>query len=242
MPNESLDETFNTTLTTVVDAEVSDIIEDVRDIKDQMKISRSRNQVAYRLDQEAEKQRSEAACKIMVKNCRRYVEFDRSYLLLREHPEKMMNWAAQAAGINRQTLDGKSITPLTLVSAEVTGMIEVRPCKIHKNDGMQTELLKAMMAVTTIWTFVLRRRHSWKHLAFHNPEMGRIAWLALGHLLVIAKAYLDRRLFAARQFEDEFHATLSAQITRKAVGAKGKGTNKGGDGALTAQYFLKAVG
>lgn len=95
-PNQNLEDTFNTTLTTIIEGKISDIVEDIRDLKDQMKTSR--NQLAYLLYQEAEKQRSDAACKIMVKNWWQYVESNENYALLREHRENMINWAAQEAG------------------------------------------------------------------------------------------------------------------------------------------------
>ena len=288
MPNQNLEDTFNTTLTTIIEGKISDIVEDIRDFKDQSKTSR--NQLAYLLCQEAEKQHSDAACKIMVKNCWQYVESDENYALLREHRENMINWAAQVAGIDEKDIRhfhfdhrrGKSISPFTMVNvgnfytkqklmewyaqnfdkkgitewtneklshltngnnkAEANGMIKVEPC-IAAFDRMQTEPLKAMMAVITKLAPNLKWRHSWKHLTLQNPETEEyIAWLALDHLQGIAKVYLDRRLFTARQFEDEFHAVLGAQMTKKAVGAKGKGKSKGGEGVLTPEDFLKAVG
>ena len=57
---------MNVAITTDIENKIHDIVEDIKDLKDQMRTSR--NQMAYLLYQEADKQRIEAAGKIMVKN------------------------------------------------------------------------------------------------------------------------------------------------------------------------------
>ena len=65
MPPQQLEAAMNVAITSEIDSKIHDIVEDIRDFKDQMKASR--NQLAYLLYQEADKQRAEAAGKIMVK-------------------------------------------------------------------------------------------------------------------------------------------------------------------------------
>ena len=124
----------------------------------------------------------------------------------------------------------------------VNGQIRFEPC-IAAFDRMQTEPLNAVMATITKVNPGLKWKHSWKHLTLQDQDGGDyIAWLALDHLEGIAKTYIDKQHFEARQFENEFNTALGAIMTRKTIGNKGKGKTKGGEGVLSPDDFLKAVG
>ena len=284
MPPQELDVALTASLTTDIERKIHDIVEDIRDLKDQMKASQ--HQLAYLLYQEADKQRSEAASKIMVKNWWQFNETEEHYGLLCDHRENMIKWAAKELGISNRDIDkfhlrGKSISPFTMVNVgnhytklrmmdwfnetfdkkgwqewtndklstlpngnnkpEVNGMIKFEPC-IAGFDRMQTEPLKAIMAVITKLAPDLKWKHSWKHLTLQDPQSNEyLAWLALDHLEGIAKIYVDQKYFTARLFEDEFRAAFGNIMSKKTVGNKGKG-KKGGEGVLTPDDFLKAVG
>ena len=279
MPPQQLEAAMNVAITSEIESKIHDIVEDIRDLKDQMKASR--NQLAYLLYQEADKQRAEAAGKIMVKNWWQFAEADDNHGLLSEHRENIIQWAAKEAGINPKDIGkfhyehrrGRSMSPFTMVHVgshydkqklmewytqkpneklkhltngnnkpEVNGQLKFEPC-IAAFDRMQTEPLKAMMATITKVNPGLKWKHSWKHLTLQAQDSEEyIAWLALDHLEGIAKIYIDQQHFAARQFEDEFNTALGAIMTRKTIGNKGKGKTKGGEGVLTPEDFLKAVG
>ena len=287
MPQQ-LDLAMNVAITTDIENKIHDIVEDIKDLKDQMRTSR--NQLAYLLYQEADKQRIEAAGKIMVKNWWQYAEADDNHDLLSEHRENIIQWAAKEAGINPKDLGkfhyehrrGRTMSPFTLVHVGshhvkqklmewytqnfdkkgmvewdneklkhltngsnkpgVNGQIRFEPC-IAAFDRMQTEPLKAMMATIAKVNPDLKWKHSWKHLTLQDQDSGDyIAWLALDHLEGIAKIYIDKQHFEARQFENEFNTALGAIMTRKTIGNKGKGKSKGGEGVLSPDDFLKAVG
>ena len=98
------------------------------------------------------------------------------------------------------------------------------------------------MAVITKLAPDLKWKHSWKHLTLQDHQSNEyLAWLALDHLEGIAKIYVDQKYFTARLFEDEFRAAFGNIMSKKTIGNKGKG-KKGGEGVLTPDDFLKAVG
>ena len=115
----------------------------------------------------------------------------------------------------------------------VNGTIEIEPC-ISACDRMQTEPLKALMAVITKMTPTLQWKHSWKHLTIQNTETGEyIAWLAYDHLESMAKIYVNNTLYSARAFEDEFITAYGNIMSRKVIGNKGKGKgNPAAEGVL----------
>ncbi|CAE7598351.1 unnamed protein product [Symbiodinium natans] len=124
----------------------------------------------------------------------------------------------------------------------VNGMIKFEPC-IAAFDRMQTEPLKAIMTVITKMTPNLQWKHSWKHLTIQNTETGEyIAWLAYDHLEGFAKIYVNKNLYSARAFEEEFLTAYGNIMSRKVIGNKGKGKGSAAEGVLTASDFLKAVG
>eukprot|EP00438_Fugacium_kawagutii_P021332 Skav215883 [mRNA] locus=scaffold956:40284:41321:- [translate_table: standard] len=288
MKPQHLDDVMTLSLTTEIEHKIQDIVEDIRDLKDQMKASQ--HQLAYLLYQEADKQRATAASKIMLKNWWQYNETEEHYDLLCEHRENMFTWAAKEAGINSKDIGkfhyehrrGRNLSPFTMVTVdshytkskimewytqtfdkkgwqewtndklskltngqnkpEVNGMIKFEPC-IAGFDRMQTEPLKAIMAVITKLAPNLKWKHSWKHLTLQTVDHEEyLAWLALDHLEGIAKIYVDQEYFTARSFEDEFRNAFGNIMSKKTVGNKGKGKNKGGEGVLTPDDFLKAVG
>ena len=122
MPPQELDVALTVSLTIDSERKIHDIVEDIRDLKDQMKASQ--HQLAYLRYQEADKQRSEAASKIMVKNWWQFNETEEHYGLLCDHRENMIKWAAKEAGISNRDLEkfyfdhrrGKSISPFTMVN------------------------------------------------------------------------------------------------------------------------------
>lgn len=108
---------MNVAITSEIKSKIHDIVEDTRDLKDQMK--RSRNQLAYSLYQEADKQRAEAAGKIMVKNWWQFAEADDNHDLLIEHRENIIHWAAKEAGINPKDIgkfryERRTMSPFTM--------------------------------------------------------------------------------------------------------------------------------
>ena len=153
-----------------------------------------------------------------------------------------MDWFNEAfdkKGWQEWTNDKLSTLPNGNNKPEVNSMFE--PC-IAGFDRMQTEPLKAIMAVITKLAPDLKWKHSWKHLTLQDPQSNEyLAWLALDHLEGIAKIYVDQKYFTARLFEDEFRAAFGNIMSKKTVGNKGKG-KKGGEGVLTPDDFLKAVG
>lgn len=288
MRPQQLEEAMTMALTTEIEHKIQDIVEDIRDLKDQMKASQQ--QLAYLLYQEADKQRAESASKIMVKNWWQYNETEEHYSLLCEHRENMFIWAAKEAGINIKDIGkirfehrrGRNLSPFSMVTVdshytksrimewytqnfdkkgwqewtndklskltngnnkpEVNGMIKFEPC-IAGFDRMQTEPLKAIMAVITKLAPDLKWKHSWKHLTLQTLDRDEyLAWLALDHLEGIAKIYVDQKYFTARLFEDEFRTAFGNIMSKKTMGNKGKGKSKGGEGVLTPDDFLKAVG
>ena len=125
---------------------------------------------------------------------------------------------------------------------EVNGVIKLEPC-IAAFGRVRTEPLKAIIAVITKQAPSLKWKPSWKRPTLQDSENDEyIAWLAIDHLDAVAKIYVDRRYFDATLFEDEFKITYGTFLTKKAIGHKGKGKGKGGEGELTPDDFLKAVG
>ena len=289
MPPQQLEAAMNVAITSEIESKIHDIVEDIRDLKDQMKASR--NQLAYLLYQEADKQRAEAAGKIMVKNWWQFAEADDNHGLLSEHRENIIQWAAKEAGINPKDIGKfhyehaptrKINAPiyhgacwLPLRQAEADGMVHPKfwqkghgrmaQWKIETFDQWQQQTRSEW--ATQVWTLHCglwpyanrtaqgndgnnhkseprpQMEASWKHLTLQAQDSEEyIAWLALDRLEGIAKIYIDQQHFAARQFEDEFNTALGAIMTRKTIGNKGKGKTKGGEGVLTPEDFLKAVG
>ena len=128
---QNLDIDMNTAAIIDKGDKIQDVIEDIRDLKDQMNCSR--NQVSYLLCHEVDKQRTEAAGTFICKNFWQYMESEGSYELLCEHRENMITWMAKEAGISPKDLNtfhlehrrGKALSPLTMVN---TG-------NFHKQDG-----------------------------------------------------------------------------------------------------------
>ena len=271
------------------DNQIHDILDDIRDLKDQMKSSQS--QLAFLLYNEADRQRSAVAGKVMVKNWWQYNDpNEQGKHLLMEHRETMINAIAVEAGFSEKEITrfrfehrrGKQLSPFTMVDLgdfalkqqllesvnqkydkkgikeysneklnhlqsgnnkdSVNGTIKIEPC-ISAFDRMQTEPLKAIMAVITKMTPTLQWKHSWKHLTIQNTDSGEyIAWLAYDHLEGMAKIYVNSTFYSARAFEDEFIAAYGNIMSRKVIGNKGKGKGNAAEGVLTTGDFLKAVG
>ena len=271
------------------DNQIHDILDDIRDLKDQMKSSQS--QLAFLLYNEADRQRSAVAGKVMVKNWWQYNDpNEQGKHLLMEHRETMINAIAVEAGFSEKEITrfrfehrrGKQLSPFTMVDLgdfalkqqllesvnqkydkkgikeysneklnhlqsgnnkdSVNGTIKIEPC-ISAFDRMQTEPLKAIMAVITKMTPTLQWKHSWKHVTIQNTDSGEyIAWLAYDHLEGMAKIYVNSTFYSARAFEDEFIAAYGNIMSRKVIGNKGKGKGNAAEGVLTTGDFLKAVG
>ena len=266
--------------------EIKDLIEDMHDLRDQMKASQ--NQLAFLLYHEVDRQRGETARKIMVKNWWQYVEVnDANAQILFHHREAMISWVAKQADkdIEKFSYDhrkGRNISPFSMIDAGsfadrqkimewfmqngdkkgiaewnndklqtfqsgnnrdgINGYIKFEPC-ISTFDRLQTEPLKAIMTVISKLTPGTQWKHSWKHLTIQEKDTENyLAWVAIDHLHGTAKIYVAKKLFSARQFEDEFQAAYSANMSRKVIGNKGKGKRSEQEGVLTPGDFLKAVG
>ena len=105
------------------------------------------------------------------------------------------------------------------------------------------EPLKAIMTVISKLAPSTQWKHSWKHLTIQEKDTENyLAWVATDHLHGTAKIYVAKKFFSARQFEDEFQAAYSANMSRKVIGNKGKGKRSEQEGVLTPGDFLRAVG
>ncbi|OLQ05620.1 hypothetical protein AK812_SmicGene11139 [Symbiodinium microadriaticum] len=246
------------------DNQIHDILDDIRDLKDQMKSSQS--QLAFLLYNEADRQRSAVAGKVMVKNWWQYNDpNEQGKHLLMEHRETMINAIAVEAGFSEKEITrfrfehrrGKQLSPFTMVDLgdfalkqqlleSVNQKYDKKGIKEYSNEKLnhlQSGNNKAIMAVITKMTPTLQWKHSWKHLTIQNTDSGEyIAWLAYDHLEGMAKIYVNSTFYSARAFEDEFIAAYGNIMSRKVIGNKGKGKGNAAEGVLTTGDFLKAVG
>ena len=103
--------------------EIKDIIGTLRDLKDDAQTHR--NQIAYLLYTNVEKQRAESATKILVKNFWKYPETS-DILMQQQHREAIIQRFAKEAGvtedqINKFTFDhkkGRQISPFTMIDTK----------------------------------------------------------------------------------------------------------------------------
>ena len=103
--------------------EIKDVISTLRDLKDDARTHR--NQIAYLLYTNVEKQRAESATKILVKNFWKYSETS-DVLTQQHHREAIIQWIAKEAGvteeqINKFTFDhkkGRQISPFTMIDTK----------------------------------------------------------------------------------------------------------------------------
>ena len=104
------------------EAKISHILDDIRDLKHQMKSSQS--QIAYLLYNEADRQRTEVAGNFMVKTWWQYTETnEQGKTLLIEHREAMISAIVKESEISERDIAkfqyehrrGKHLSPFTMV-------------------------------------------------------------------------------------------------------------------------------
>ncbi len=102
---------------------IKDVIDEIRDMKDD--ISTQRNQIAFLLYNQVDRQRAECATKLIMKNFWKYSD-GANQSLLQTHREAIFKWVASQAGLSTEQIDnatyshknGRFLSPFTLVDVK----------------------------------------------------------------------------------------------------------------------------
>ena len=102
---------------------IKDVIDEIRDMKDD--ISTQRNQIAFLLYNQVDRQRAECSTKLIMKNFWKYSD-GANQSLLQTHREAIFKWVASQAGLSTEQIDnatyshknGRFLSPFTLVDVK----------------------------------------------------------------------------------------------------------------------------
>ncbi|CAE7464546.1 unnamed protein product, partial [Symbiodinium microadriaticum] len=220
--------------------EIKDLIEDMHALRDQMKASQ--HQFAFLLYHEVDRQRGETARKIMVKNWWQYVEVNEANAqILFQHREAMISWVAKQAGVHDKDIEkfsydhrkGRNISPFSMIDAgSFANRQKIMEWIMQNGDKKGI----AEWNNDKLQTFQSgNNRDGINGYIKFEPCISTFDRLQTEPLKAIMT-----KLFSARQFEDEFQAAYSANMSRKVIGNKGKGKRSEQEGVLTPGDFLKA--